>query len=420
MAAVRLGAASVPRGCGSVPRPMRLRVVSLNVWALPAPVGRHVGERVDLILRDLPALDCDVALFQEVWRDEVREEMRAGGRAAGLPHCWWLPGPARGGSGLLALSRWPIEDPHFRRFTLCGIPQRIDQMDYYSGKGIARFTVRPDGRPLVLCNTHLHARYAGLEVEDDYIGHRAAEIVEIADELRSIREPVVAVGDFNLRDVSPEYRLLIGMTGLVDVAAQLGEKRPTSILDNAWRRLRGSVSESRIDYVFGRSGTREGITPVAAKRVFDTPVEVAGRTRAYSDHAGVLAELAVGEPGMPPHRIPPSAFALGRELLDNGRRRARRRRARERVGAGASAVAAVAAVGAARRRRFTRRRVLRAGLGLAAAGAAASAAGLTLLAEHFVPRELADFDAIASLLARIQAQEAPGAGEPRPGPGSLR
>ncbi len=383
---------------------MRLRVVSLNVWALPAPIGRFVEERVDLILRELPGMNCDVALFQEVWRDEVREQMREGGRRAGFDYHWWRPGPASGGSGLLALSRLPIDNPRFRPFTLCGLPQRFTQMDYYSGKGVALFTVRPGGQPVVLCNTHLHARYAGLDVEDDYIGHRSAEVIEIADELRTVRDPIIAAGDFNMRDVAPEYELLGGMTGLTDVAAALDARRPTSMGDNPWRRDRGSISESRIDYVFDRDGTQAGIVPLAVERVFDEPVPVSGRAGAYSDHAGVLAEFEIGGPGSPAHRIPARSFALARDLLDNGRRRAERRRTEERVTAGASTVAAMLAVAATRRPGLSRRRFLRAALLTTAGAALSTATGLTVLSEHYVPRELSDFDAIGSLLAQIETR----------------
>ena len=197
---------------------MRLRVLSLNVWALPPPIGRDVHERLSLILRDLGSLTWDIGLFQEVWTDEAREQMIAGGHALGYPHTWITPGPARGGSGLLALSRLPIRSSRFRPFSLCGLPQRLTHMDYYSGKGVARLDVDVAGQSIAVFNTHLHARYAPATTIDEYQGHRAAEVIEIAKEIRAVRGPVVAAGDFNMRDSSDEYRVLEGLTGLVDAA----------------------------------------------------------------------------------------------------------------------------------------------------------------------------------------------------------
>jgi endonuclease/exonuclease/phosphatase family metal-dependent hydrolase len=399
---------------------MRLRVLSLNVWGLPAPVGRLVEERLERIGADLPALETDVALFQEVWTEGARAQLLAAGPRAGLPHTWAPSGPAASTGGLVALSRHPIRSPSFRPYLLCGLPQRITHMDYYSGKGIGRFDVELGGSPVAIVNTHLHARYSPARVRDEYVGHRSAEVIELVDELRALSSPVVLAGDLNMRDVSPEYRLLRGMTGLVDAAAELDVRQPTSTLDNAYRAERGAVNESRIDYVMTRDGTERGLRPVAFRRVFDEPISVAGRPGAYSDHTGVMADLELGGPGQPPPRVRETSFELARLLLENGRERARRRRAIERFGAGVGIAAAGAAAFALRRRTASRRRFLRLLLAASAGLAATSAGGLLTLSERFVPDELADFERIEALLDRIEAHEAQRAAEPREAAISLR
>jgi endonuclease/exonuclease/phosphatase family metal-dependent hydrolase len=399
---------------------MRLRVLSLNVWALPTPVGRLVSERIALILRDLPALDCDVALFQEVWTDEARDQLRLGGPQAGFAHHWWPPGTAARNGGLLALSKLPIRNGRLRRYSLCGLPQRFTQMDYYSGKGVASFEIDVEGGPVSILNTHLHARYTRADVEDDYVGHRAAEIIELADELREIRNPIVMAGDLNLRDTSPEYRLMQQMTKLVDSAASLDLRRPTSTLQNPYRLARGAVSESRIDYVLCRSGRDRGIVPLAVRRVFDDSVQVDGRPGAYSDHAGVLADLEIGGSGLAPEPTPEEAFSLARQLLEKGRQQAELRRRSERIGSGASITVGVAAIVAARRPALSRRRFLVAALWALAGIAGASTAGLATLSERFVPEELALYDSILALLARIEADPSVASSGRRGAPGSLR
>ena len=55
-----------PRGA------MRLRVASLNAWALPDPVGRDVPKRMRALGRHLPQLEIDVLSLQEVWTPEAR------------------------------------------------------------------------------------------------------------------------------------------------------------------------------------------------------------------------------------------------------------------------------------------------------------------------------------------------------------
>ena len=383
---------------------MRLRVLTLNVWGLPFPVGYHVEERLALVVRDLPPLACDVALFQEVWTEEGRRQLIEGGLHEGYPHAW-TPGASRSGGGLVVLSRLPIRAASFRRYTLCGLPQRLTQMDYYAGKGLGRFDVDVGGIPVVLFSTHLHARYAPAEETDDYVGHRTGEVLELAQEVRAVTGPVVAVGDFNMRDTAPEYRVLRGLTGLVDVAAARGARQATSTLQNAYRLAHGALSESRIDYVFCRNGERHGATPAAARRVFDEPVTVAGATGAYSDHAGVLAEIEIGGPGSPLPAIAPGTLEQAAGLLAEGRREAIVRRRDERIGTGVAACATLGAVRLARRDGLSRRRFLRASAWGGAGLLGLSGLGLLSLSESFVPEELDGFDAMDRLLAELAASD---------------
>ena len=46
---------------------MQVRLATLNVWALPEPLGRDVTARVDAIGHRIPSLDLDLIAFQEVW-----------------------------------------------------------------------------------------------------------------------------------------------------------------------------------------------------------------------------------------------------------------------------------------------------------------------------------------------------------------
>ncbi len=384
---------------------MRLRVLSLNVWGLPPPIGRHVNERLALVFRDLPDLDCDLALFQEVWTEEARAQMIENGRNLGYAHSW-VQGGARGGSGLLALSRLPIQRTHFRRFTLCGLPQRITQMDYYSGKGVARLDVETPGGPVAVFNTHMHARYAPARVPDEYVGHRTGEVIEFADELRRVSEPVVAAGDFNMRDSAPEYRVLRELSGVIDAATALDVREPTATLSNVYRLARGAISESRIDYIFCRSGIDRGARPTAVRRVLDTPLRVAGEPGAYSDHAGVLAEIEIGGPGATPAPVTRAAFDRAQELLSKGRAHTLARRRNERIGAGAGVLTTALAIAATRRPALSRRRFLRTAAWGLAGLSATSAVGLFTLAEAFVPEELAGYDSVEALLARIAEAEA--------------
>jgi endonuclease/exonuclease/phosphatase family metal-dependent hydrolase len=376
----------------------------MNLWDLPAAFGHLTRERVRLVSERLPSLDCDVLVFQEVWTSESRSVLVSGGQRAGNRHVW-RPQPSKTGGGLLVLSREPIRSADFVPYVLTGLPQRVSHADYYGGKGFVRLTIDAES-PYVLFGTHLHARYTAADEPDEYLGHRIAEVVELAAAIRAESQPVLAIGDFNFRETSPEYRILMGLTGLGDVAVSLDARQPTVTLSNSYRLARGATGESRLDYVFYRDGQERGVHPASIRRVLDESVEVAGMPGNYSDHAGLLAEVELLGAGAPVPPVDPAAIAEGQALLASGRHLAEERRAGARLAAGSGLLAGAAALAVSRSSRISRRRLLRAAfLGLGGA-AWASCAGLAAISELFAPQELAGYAHASALLAELSGAQA--------------
>jgi len=349
------------------------------------------------IAQALPALSADVVAFQEVWTPWARDTLVAAGARAGLPHAWHR-NRSFGGSGLLVLSRWPIARHRFRPFTLCGLPQRLQHADYYGGKGFVQVEISaPDGA-LEVVATHLHAAYGrGVGFEDEYEGHRVAEIVEIAAAVARSSRPIVVMGDLNATPEREEMQVLAGITRLVDAAAAVGHPEATAISGSPYRGHRGAPDE-RIDYVLARAGARRGLRIVDAGRRFDEEIEIEGSPGAYSDHAGVLAEIEVGGAGT---ALPvPSVTALqqARGLLDRGRERALYRRDGQRSFAAFGAATALAGgVAGKRSRRSFLRRASLAGAALVLAPSLAA----TALAEGFTPTELDGYDRVERVLDEL-------------------
>jgi sphingomyelin phosphodiesterase 2 len=377
---------------------MRIRVATLNVWALPEPFGRRVRQRMRAIGTELSRLDLDAIAFQEVWTAEARGILLRTGREAGLAHAWYNDTPL-GGSGLLVLSRLPIEEVHFERFVLPGRPQRIDHPDYYGGKGFARVRLATAAGPVTFVDTHLHARYGG-DVAHEYLAYRIGEIVQMAARMAVAREPLIAAGDFNFRKDDPEYRVLRGLTRVRDVAAELGRPEPTVFRANPFRAGRRKA-DRRIDYLFVRDGRQLGVRALETRRVFDESFELGGKPASYSDHAGVLAELEIGRSSTAPAPgFDPEAVGLASRLLAEGRRLAEHRRRGDRTAAGLGFGIALLAAAGVRQRRVTRRRLLRAGLEGAGILALTPSIGLSILSEVFTPDELRAFDNLAVFLDR--------------------
>jgi sphingomyelin phosphodiesterase 2 len=381
---------------------MRVRVATLNAWAMPTPLGQDVAFRMRAIGEKLRDLDVDVMAFQEVWTAAARALLVEGGRRAGFRDSW-QPSAWVGDGGLLVLSRLPIQGAFFEPFDLRGHAERWEHGEYWSGKGFAVLRVELAGGRLLLVDTHLHARY-NQDAPHRYRPHRVAQLAQLVTALARTPDPAIVVGDLNFEEGDPEYVVLRGLTGMRDVAADLDLREPT-VLDTNPYRPDMRLPSRRIDFVFVRGGAARALLPRSVQRVFDDPVEIEGRPRTYSNHAGVVAEIELVAASAPVPAPPdPHAVALALGLLAEGREHARRR-ARDFwsaacIGAGATALSATGARFASTRRRFVQRALY----SVALVGLVPGAAG-SILSEHYVPDEIRAFEEAADRVARLGAAE---------------
>ncbi|MDJ0851558.1 MAG: endonuclease/exonuclease/phosphatase family protein [Myxococcota bacterium] len=383
-----------------------MRIGTLNVWALPEPVGFRVNRRMRALGEHLPSLELDVLALQEVWREGARQALVEAGKRAGLPYAWHATGGLRDG-GLLLLSRLPILDARFERYTLPGQPPRSEHVDYYAGKGFLHMRLAGEAGPFHVFDTHLHARY-GKSVPHEYATYRIGQIVQLALALREVREPAVVAGDFNLRENTSEYHILTGLMGARDVASELDRRQPTVYDAHPMRRTK---RDRRIDYVFVRDslpgGSGVGIRPRHVARAFDETFDIRGEAASFSNHAGVVADLEFTRtPVVPPPAPDREALRLATASLRKGRDETSQRRVEDRVLAGAGLGGAVLAGASVRNERVTRRRLLRASLQGAACLALAPALGFSVLSEVFAPEEMRAFEDLVARLEGLQDSRA--------------
>ena len=378
---------------------MRFRILTLNAWALPWPLSHEPDARMEAIGGRLASLDADVVAFQEVWSPLARRRLVAAGRRAGYTDGWSRRGSI-GAGGMLVLSRPPILESRFVRFSLCGFPQDVTRGDYYSGKGIAILTLDTPAGPVALLSTHLIPHYGDYGPDDAYLGHRIAEVVELADALAQIEIPAIVVGDFNFSEREPEYEVLVGLSGLTDVAAAL-DRREVTVVPGPPYRANERAPGVRIDYVFTRDGVERAAVPHTISRVLDETIEIEGQPAGYSDHAGLLAEISLDATRSVRPPLAADAIARAADFLREGRGKAERRRRGQLGIAAGGGVVALAAVGSALVTPVSRRRLLRsASIGLPAL-AFASSAGVGVLADRVVSDELAGYDKVEGLLSRL-------------------
>ncbi len=136
---------------------MKLRVATLNVWAMPPPLGRHVSWRMRRIGEELARLDPDVVAFQEAWMTPARKRLVRKAREAGLEHIWTNP-EEPGGGGMVVASRYPIAATRFTQFALPWAATRVKNLNYDAGRGFVDVRIHTPQGPVRLINTHLHSQ----------------------------------------------------------------------------------------------------------------------------------------------------------------------------------------------------------------------------------------------------------------------
>lgn len=381
---------------------MNLRVLTLNVWGLPLGISRHSEARMQAIAQRLETLDADVVALQEVWTGGARSLLGRAGRALGYNTVWHRD-RTFGGSGLMVLSRLPEISAEFTSYRLTGLPQRPQHADYYGGKGFVELVLKTPHGPLSLINTHLHAGYEPPGQPDEYVGIRAAQAIQLANSVRNIHNPVIAAGDFNSEEHEPAYRILLGLSGLEDAAATLGQRQSTITLENPYRSP--SAPEARIDLILTRRGTNRSLRAVRIQRVLDEELAIDGGPGSYSDHAGVMVDLELERTDAPvtlPGPVLDSDLSLAREQLERGLAISHQRHKQENAYAGAglglALLGGATAWGAHRSRRQMVFRLMTALAGIGLLGASGAYCGSRWVSDD----EAAGYREIAALLDRLQ------------------
>ncbi len=248
---------------------MHLRVLTLNVWGIPW-VTPSRGDRIHAVAEEVSKLKVDLVAIQEVWVDEDAKVLADGFASIGLRHCRRFERGKYGNSGLMVMSRFPIQNSSFYAYSQGQHPGIPWHLDWVAGKGLALVEVQTPLGHLGFATTHLQSGYG----TRDYLAVQISQAVEAGDWLsRQPKEynamPVVLGGDLNSKWNGLPFRVLSLGSGLYPVDPRSG-----------------------IDTVMYKSGSFISVTPVSQKEVLLHSVSLRdGSTQRLSDHPGVLAVL---------------------------------------------------------------------------------------------------------------------------------
>ncbi len=223
------------------------------------------------------------------------------------------------GSGLAIVSKHPIVEVAFHKFTLNGSPIRVLDGDWFVGKGVAYAQLQhPRGR-LDLFTTHLIADYSearqkGRPVADEYRGHRALQIYELMQFVSSRSDPhslgTIVGGDLNVEMSSVAWRALIdSQRWLRSIFDRLPADRIPCTCNCPLNRYSPANCEPKtIDHIL-YSHERLRLSRFDLAFTAQLPHSVGGSCRgsgcpvAFSDHFGVSALFNIVEGGRKSDKI---------------------------------------------------------------------------------------------------------------------
>ena len=258
----------------------------------------HVVPRAARLAPALRGLGADIVLLQELVPQRVKKQLAAELRDL-YPHRAGIDEDSRFyGTGLLTLSRHPLEEPSCTPFA----EQTLEE-GLFGPRGMLGCTAQTPG--LGPCRViNLHATAGGAYRQRRRLGapdRRSAQIAQAIDAAGAAFDGmVVLAGDFNsdpATDPTTDRRL--SAAGFSDIAAHLPDSaRPQGTWDpaNPLNGSRASGAARRVDHIFVRPRGDHRVEASDVRIVLDEPAVPVpnGGPLPLSDHYGLLATLAPG------------------------------------------------------------------------------------------------------------------------------
>lgn len=262
-------------------------VLTLNAWGAPYARQRH--QRYKALAGALKQKQPDVVLLQEVFMTAERKRLIADLRDT-YPHHYYFPS-AQVGSGLLTLSKFPIVDAYFHRFRMGGKIERLEQGDFYAGKGIGMTRLQTPSGIVDVYNAHAHAQYEHYD-DNEYAVYTQTNLFEAARLVNSLSKdnPVILCGDLNTRPGQTGYSLIRQVAALTDAYMLLHDERPITFSPaNPYVQSPPQC----LDYILIRSGSSKLIVEECELALTER-IQVDGAT-AYADHYAVEAKMCLDD-----------------------------------------------------------------------------------------------------------------------------
>jgi len=247
-----------------------LRVMALNTWGIPHTFGSlDKEERMAAIGSMIADGDYDLVMLEELWMRPDHETIKQAVEGKGLyitkyddltTGCDGRVGPW-GCSGLAVVSKFPIVEANFTKFTQQGsFGSMFSDGEYFAGKGVGRVMVSPrENLHVDVLVTHTISEEANSQTREN----QADELVEVIK--KSPAHFVILGGDFNAAPTSEGDRTYHTVKEVMTDAFQEIKAALSAWLDprfatfgNSRNTYTGGKSDPVIyDYIFHKKNTEQ-------------------------------------------------------------------------------------------------------------------------------------------------------------------
>lgn len=248
--------------------------------------------------------DADVLALQEVHLYPLLFILKR--RLTNYPYVYYKPHMYGPRGGMVNFSRYPLADCHYIDFLIHGSLRDLTFIYKITQNGI--LVTKLAHTPLYILNTTITADTDhDWSPQSKYNSLKTLQLSQLAyamNTLSALRASVVAVGDFNMPQNSPQYEDFLSQTQAKNIFADY--QIPTQHADFLPRDLERIP---RLDYIFVKSPTNFVVEET--RHVFREKVLMGKRSLYLSDHLALFAKVDFATEHISPSSTIPVPARIG-------------------------------------------------------------------------------------------------------------
>lgn len=255
-----------------------MKILTYNLGMLFPFNDKNNQNKIDNIINII--FSYDIIVFQEILYKPSREYLIEKIKLKGfLFNHYFSHGPGflfsknYSGTGLLVVSKYPIIETIYKKYSINGKPHKILHSDYMIDKGIGLCYIQFNNIIINLYVTHLHANYVDkwslLNHNDEYKHHRIAQLFELAQFIRITKNNNfnILCGDLNCDELTKYKNIYLPAISILKYISNMNDcmyeiyKNKLYKYPNKFSTFtnynNNSYPPQRLDYIFYNSNTHK-------------------------------------------------------------------------------------------------------------------------------------------------------------------